>query len=152
MNLMLGVSGSVAAYRSADLARELMRSGFTVRVCLTDAAQNFVSRALFEALTGQPCLQDTFEEPISGRMAHIDWAREADIVLIAPATANTINKIAAGVGDDMLTTIALATKRKARSSGIDWSGQTRLNCYHRLSCLAGSTIDDRAGWKAPIDY
>jgi phosphopantothenoylcysteine decarboxylase/phosphopantothenate--cysteine ligase len=109
MNAVLGVSGSVAAYRAADLARELMRSGFTVRVCLTDSAQEFVSVALFEALTGQPCLVDTFEEPERGRMAHIDWARSADVVVVAPATANTLNKLAAGVGDDMLTTLCLAS-------------------------------------------
>src|SRR3954467_8680356 len=89
-NLVLGVSGSVAAYRAADLARDLMRAGFTVRVCLTDAAQKFVTPALFESLTGQPCLIDTFEEPVEGRMAHIDWARQADLILLAPATANTI--------------------------------------------------------------
>ena len=111
MNAVLGVSGSVAAYRAADLARELMRSGFTVRVCLTDSAQEFVSVALFEALTGQPCLVDTFEEPERGRMAHIDWARAADVVVVAPATANTLNKLAAGVGDDMLTTLCLASSR-----------------------------------------
>lgn len=109
--LVLGVSGSIAAYRAADLAREFMRAGFSVRVCLTDSAQKFVLPALFEGLTGNPCLVDTFEEPITGRMAHIDWARQCDAVVIAPATANTINKIAAGVGDDMLTTIALATDR-----------------------------------------
>ena len=111
MNILLGVSGSISAYRAADLARDLMRHGHTVRVCLTDAAQNFVSAVLFETLTGQPCLTDTFEEPTTGRMAHIDWARQADLVLIAPATANTINKLAQGVGDDMLTTIALVTTR-----------------------------------------
>lgn len=111
MNIVLGVSGSVAAYRAADLARELMRHGFVVRVCLTDSAENFVSRALFEALTGQPCLVDAFEEPTPGRMAHIDWAREADAILIAPATANVINKISAGIADDMLTTIAVATTK-----------------------------------------
>ena len=111
MNIVLGVSGSVAAYRAADLARELMRNGYTVRVCLTDAATNFVSPALFEALTGQPTLQDTFEEPEAGRMAHIDWARQADLILIAPATANTINKLAAGIADDMLSTIAVATTK-----------------------------------------
>lgn len=108
MRVVLGVSGSVAAYRAADLARDLMRAGFEVRVCLTDSAQKFVSSALFEALTGHPCLVDTFEEPVRGRMAHIDWARSADALLIAPATANTINRLAAGIGDDMLTTIALA--------------------------------------------
>lgn len=106
--VVLGVSGSVAAYRAADIARELMRSGCTVRVCLTDSAEKFVTRILFESLTGQPCLVDTFEEPEQGRMAHIDWARQADVLLIAPATANTIAKLAAGVGDDMLTTIGLA--------------------------------------------
>ncbi|AIE85265.1 bifunctional phosphopantothenoylcysteine decarboxylase/phosphopantothenate--cysteine ligase CoaBC [Fimbriimonas ginsengisoli] len=109
MNIVLGVSGSVAAYRAADLARELMRAGHSVRVCLTDSAQKFVTAALFEALTGQACLQDTFEEPDRGRMAHIDWARQADIVVVAPATANTIAKIAHGIGDDMLTTLVLAT-------------------------------------------
>lgn len=111
MNILLGVSGSISAYRAADLARELMRHGLIVRVCLTDAAQNFVSAVLFETLTGQPCLVDTFEEPTVGRMAHIDWARQADLVLIAPATANTINKVANGIADDMLSTIALVTTR-----------------------------------------
>src|SRR5579872_7452001 len=106
---ILGVSGSIAAYRAADLARELMRHGFEVRVCLTDAAKHFVSAALFEALTGQPCLDDVFEEPTSGRMAHIDWARWASVVVLAPATANTLAKLAHGIGDDMLTTLALAT-------------------------------------------
>ncbi len=108
MNLVLGVSGSIAAYRAADLARDLMRAGYTVRVCLTDAAQKFVTPVLFETLTGQPCLIDTFDEPETGRMAHIDWARQADVLLIAPASANTINKIANGYADDMLSTIALA--------------------------------------------
>lgn len=108
-NIVLGVSGSVAAYRAADLARELMRQGCTVRVCLTDAAQRFVTPILFETLTGQPCLQDVFEEPETGRMAHIDWARKADAIVVAPATANTIAKLAYGVGDDMLTTMILAS-------------------------------------------
>ena len=111
MDAVLGVSGSVAAYRAADIARELMRSGFTVRVCLTDSAQKFVQPALFEALTGNPCLIEAFEEPERGRMAHIDWARQADIIIIAPATANTINKIAQGIADDMLSTIILATTK-----------------------------------------
>ncbi|MFY7881522.1 MAG: bifunctional phosphopantothenoylcysteine decarboxylase/phosphopantothenate--cysteine ligase CoaBC [Fimbriimonas sp.] len=111
MNAVLGVSGSIAAYRAADLARELMRNGFTVRVCLTDSAQKFVQPALFEALTGNPCLIEAFDEPERGRMAHIDWARQADIIIIAPATANTINKIAQGFADDMLSTITLATTK-----------------------------------------
>lgn len=106
--IILGVSGSVASYRAADIARELMRAGHRVRVCLTDGAQEFVRPALFEALTGEPCLSSVWDEPTRGRMAHIDWARDADLLLIAPATANTLNRVAQGVGDDMLTTLALA--------------------------------------------
>lgn len=108
MRVVLGVCGSVAAYRAADLVRDLMRAGCEVRVCLTDAAQQFVSAALFEALTGQPCLQSVFEEPERGRMAHIDWARRAQVLAVVPATANTINKLAHGFADDMLSSIALA--------------------------------------------
>src|SRR5688572_12796476 len=111
-NIVLGVCGSIAAYRAADLARDLMRAGHTVRVCLTDAAQKFVTPVLFETLTGQPCLQEVFEEPERGRMAHLDWARAADLVLIAPASANTLNRIANGIGEDMLTTLALAFERQ----------------------------------------
>ena len=106
--IVLGVSGSVAAYRACDIARELMRRGFTVRTCLTDSAQRFVTAELFEALTGEPCLTNAFDEPEKGRMAHIDWARQASVLLIAPATANTINKLANGYADDMLTSLALA--------------------------------------------
>lgn len=106
-NLVLGVSGSISCYRAADLARDFMRAGFDVRVCLTDAAERFVSKPLFETLTGNPCLSDVFEEPIAGRMAHIDWAKQADVLVIAPATANTIDRIGFGLADDMLTTIAL---------------------------------------------
>ncbi len=86
-----------------------MRSGHTVRTCLTDSAQKFVTPALFEALTSEPCLIDAFEEPERGRMAHIDWAKWADVLVIAPATANTIAKLAYGVADDMLSTVAVAS-------------------------------------------
>lgn len=107
-NVVLGVTGSVAAYRAADLARELMRAGCTVRVCLSDGAQGFVKPALFEALTGQPVLVSVFDEPVPGGMAHIDWAREADLVLVAPASADTLAAAAHGLGKDMLQTILLA--------------------------------------------
>ncbi len=107
-NVILGVTGSIAAYRACDLARELMRQGCTVRTCITVNGLKFVTASLFEGLTGQPCLVDSFEEPLRGKMAHIDWAREADVMLVAPATANILNKLAHGVADDMLTTLALA--------------------------------------------
>lgn len=107
--VVLGVSGSVAAYRAADVARELMRHGCKVRVCLTRAAQEFVTPQLFEALTGNPCLTHAFDEPVAGEMAHILWAREANVVLVCPATANILASLAHGVADDMLTTIVSAT-------------------------------------------
>lgn len=107
--IIMGVTGSVAAYRAADVARELIRSGYNVKVCLTPAAESFVTTNLFEALTGNPALTHAFDEPTRGQMAHIDWAREASLLLICPATANVIAKIAHGEADDMLTTIATAT-------------------------------------------
>lgn len=107
--VVLGVTGSIAAYRAADVARELMRAGFEVRVCLSRAALQFVTPALFEGLTGHPCLTHAFDEPEQGRMAHIDWAREASVLLVCPATANAIAHLAEGKGLDMFTTIALAT-------------------------------------------
>lgn len=105
--ILLGVTGSVAAYRACDLARDLMRAGHSVQACLTRAASTFVTPVLFESLTGRPCLVDVFEEPERGRMAHIDLARRADLLLVAPATADFVNKLAAGTADDMLSSLAL---------------------------------------------
>jgi phosphopantothenoylcysteine decarboxylase/phosphopantothenate--cysteine ligase len=107
-SVLLGVSGSVAAFRACDIARELMRREYTVRVCLTPSGQKFVTPILMESLTGQPCLVDAFDEPTRGRMAHIDWAKLADVVAVAPATANTLCKVANGFCDNMLTTICVA--------------------------------------------
>lgn len=108
-NILLGVTGSISAYRAADLARELMRAGHTVRACLTRSAAQFVTPVLFESLTGQPCLVDAFEEPDRGRMAHIEWARWADLVCIAPATAHFLDVLAQGRAEDMISTLCLAT-------------------------------------------
>ncbi|MGI8922676.1 MAG: bifunctional phosphopantothenoylcysteine decarboxylase/phosphopantothenate--cysteine ligase CoaBC [Fimbriimonadales bacterium] len=108
--VVLGVTGSIAAYRAADLARDLMRAGADVKVCLTRSAREFVTPMLFETLTSNECLTDVFDEPKRGRMAHIDWAREASLVLICPATANSLANLAHGNADDMLTTIVSATR------------------------------------------
>jgi phosphopantothenoylcysteine decarboxylase/phosphopantothenate--cysteine ligase len=108
--VILGVTGSVAAYRACDVARDLMRNGVEVRACLSRSAAQFVTPALFEGLTGQPVLTDVFDEPVRGRMAHIDWAREANALLVCPATANAIAVLARGESDDMFTTIAQATR------------------------------------------
>lgn len=107
--VVLGVAGSVAAYRAADIARALVRRGYEVRACLTRAAQEFVTPALFEALTGQPCLTHAFDEPVRGRMAHIDWARDAGAIVVCPATVNAIARLAHGEADDMISTIITAS-------------------------------------------
>jgi phosphopantothenoylcysteine decarboxylase/phosphopantothenate--cysteine ligase len=110
MNVLVGVSGSIAAYRAADVVRDLMRAGCDVRVCLTEGASEFVRPALFEGLTGNPCLTHAFEEPVRGKMAHIELARFAQAILICPASAHAIARIARGEALDMLTTVIVASK------------------------------------------
>ncbi|MCS7300782.1 MAG: bifunctional phosphopantothenoylcysteine decarboxylase/phosphopantothenate--cysteine ligase CoaBC [Fimbriimonadales bacterium] len=108
--ILLGVSGSIAAYRACDLARELMRAGHTVRVAMTHSATRLISPDTFAALTGNPVVVDVFDEPEPGQIAHIRLAQESDLILIVPATAHTLARLALGLADDMLTTIALATR------------------------------------------
>jgi phosphopantothenoylcysteine decarboxylase / phosphopantothenate---cysteine ligase len=108
--ILLGVTGSIAAYRACDIARELMREGHSVQAVLTRAATRLISPDTFAALTGNPVVVDVFDEPVPGQIAHIRLAQEADLVLIAPATAHTLARLALGLADDMLTTLALATR------------------------------------------
>ncbi|BCW95222.1 MAG: bifunctional phosphopantothenoylcysteine decarboxylase/phosphopantothenate--cysteine ligase CoaBC [Fimbriimonadales bacterium] len=109
-NILLGVSGSIAAYRACDVARELMRQGHRVQVVMTRAATRLISPDTFAALTGNPVTVDVFDEPVAGEIAHIKLAQVSDLVLIAPATAHTIARLTLGLADDMLTTLALATR------------------------------------------
>ncbi len=106
--IILGVTGGIAAYKSADLASRLTQAGARVTVVMTDNAQLFVSPLTFRALTGRPVLTDMFDLPDDGSMPHIDLSGEADLLVIAPATANILAKLAHGTADDSLTTIALA--------------------------------------------
>jgi phosphopantothenoylcysteine decarboxylase/phosphopantothenate--cysteine ligase len=97
---------------------------------------------LFEALTQQPCLVGVFEEPEPGRMAHIDWARWADLLVVAPATADVINKLAAGIGDDMLTTLCLATE----SPWVVAPAMNPAMYAHPATVQAMATLAARAAW------
>ncbi len=108
--ILLGVCGSIAAYRACDVARELLHRGYTVKVVMTRSAVRLVTPATFSALTGNPVTVDAFDEPDSGQIAHIRLAQESDLILIAPATAHTVARLALGLADDMLTTLALATQ------------------------------------------
>lgn len=109
-NILLGVSGSIAAYKACDLVRRLQDQKFTVSVVMTSCAEKFVSRLTFEALTRRPVHVDMFAHDFQWDMAHISLAKWAQCFVIAPATANVIGKIAAGIADDLLTCTALAVK------------------------------------------
>jgi len=107
--IVLGVTGGIAAYKAAELVRELVRRGAKVRVVMTDHACKFVTPLTFETLSENPVATDLFWAPGDFGIAHIALAEFAQLVVIAPATANIIGKMAAGLADDLLTTVLLAT-------------------------------------------
>ncbi|MBP5211902.1 MAG: bifunctional phosphopantothenoylcysteine decarboxylase/phosphopantothenate--cysteine ligase CoaBC, partial [Pyramidobacter sp.] len=106
--VLLGVSGGIAAYKSASLASLLVKAGAAVDVVMTKAAQEFIGPATFEALTHRRVWDDVFDRADPSRVHHIDLAQNASLLVIAPATANVIAKIACGIADDMLTSTVLA--------------------------------------------
>lgn len=106
--VVLAVSGGIAAYKIPNLARILIKQGARVQVVMTKNATHFITPFTFSTLTKQNCLVDTFEEPVSYSVEHVALAKQADLVLVAPATANVIGKLANGLADDMLTTTILA--------------------------------------------
>jgi phosphopantothenoylcysteine decarboxylase / phosphopantothenate---cysteine ligase len=108
--VLLAVTGGIAAYKAATVASKLYQSGYEVKVILTESAQKFITPLTFQTLTRQAVFTDTFEEKDPSVVSHIEIADWADLVLIAPATANAIGKLANGIADDMLTTTLLATK------------------------------------------
>lgn len=108
--IVLGVSGGIAAYKAAALTSKLTQAGALVHVILTESALQFIQPLTFQALSHLPVYTDTFTEPDPHVISHIELADRADLVLIAPATANVIGKMANGIADDMLTTTVLATK------------------------------------------
>ncbi|MBW1748841.1 MAG: bifunctional phosphopantothenoylcysteine decarboxylase/phosphopantothenate--cysteine ligase CoaBC [Deltaproteobacteria bacterium] len=107
-NIILGVSGGIAAYKSVELLRLLVKQGANVRVIMTENAQWFVGPLTFEALSAQPVCTDLFEKNDDASIRHIQWAEAADAVVIAPATANIIGKLSSGIADDALSTFLLA--------------------------------------------
>ena len=109
-SILLGISGGIAAYKSVDLVRRLRALNHTVRVVMTQAAQQFITPLTLQAISGHPVHCDLLDAASEAAMDHISLARFADRVIIAPASANTIAKLAHGIADDLLTTICLATK------------------------------------------
>lgn len=111
-NVLLGVTGGIAAYKAPELVRKLTALGANVRVVLTDSAAEFVSPLSLQAVSGNPVHQHLLDPAAEAAMGHIELAKWADILLIAPATANTLAKLAHGMADDLLTTLYLATTAK----------------------------------------
>lgn len=107
-NVVLGVTGSIAAYKIANLASMLKKLNADVTVLMTENATNFINPITFETLTGNKCLIDTFDRNFQYSVEHVSLAKKADVVLIAPASANVIGKLANGIADDMLTTTVMA--------------------------------------------
>lgn len=111
--IILGVTGSIAAYKIVDLASSLKKKGADIHVIMTKNALNFITPITFETITGNKCIVDTFDRNFEFEVGHISLAKKADLFLVAPASANVIGKIASGICDDMLTTTLFAfTKTK----------------------------------------
>lgn len=108
--VVIGVSGGIAAYKTANLVSDLVKHGVEVHVIMTKNATNFITPTTFEVLSGNKCIVDTFDRGFTFEVEHISLAKKADLILIAPATANIIAKLSAGIADDMLTTTVLAAK------------------------------------------
>ncbi len=108
--ILLGVTGSIAAYKAADLLRELQNHGADVHVLMTESAQRFVTPLTFKTLSRNPVLGSLWDEEMGWCPGHIELADKADLLIVAPATANTLGKFANGLADDLLASVYLATR------------------------------------------
>ena len=146
----LGVTGSIAAYKSADIVRRLLEKNFKVSVVMTKEAEAFITPLTLSSLLGEAVYRGRIEdEPASWQMPHIRLAEETDILLIAPATANIIGKLACGIADDLLTCVALATKARiviapAMNTAMYQNPIVQDNCQ-KLKKLGAKFIDPVKG-------
>ncbi|HWY24274.1 MAG TPA: bifunctional phosphopantothenoylcysteine decarboxylase/phosphopantothenate--cysteine ligase CoaBC, partial [Nevskia sp.] len=111
LRILLGVTGGIAAYKAAELARQFMKAGAQVQVVMTEGAQRFITAQTFQALTGRTVRSSLWDEQAEAAMGHIELARWADAIVIAPASANFLARLAQGFADDLLSTLCLATDR-----------------------------------------
>jgi len=108
--VILGVTASIAIYKACDIVRRLQDAGFSVVVAMTAEAEELIKPIVFQSLSGQKVYRGLFEEPENWEIEHVSLADKADVVLVAPATANIIGKVACGISDDLLTCVISATK------------------------------------------
>ncbi|NLM04220.1 MAG: bifunctional 4'-phosphopantothenoylcysteine decarboxylase/phosphopantothenoylcysteine synthetase, partial [Clostridiales bacterium] len=111
-NILLGVTGGIAAYKACDIVSRLIKLNANIDVIMTKSAMEFVRPHTFQALSQNPVITDTFQSPRYWDIEHISLAQKADVFLIAPATANIIGKVANGIADDMLSTTIMASDAK----------------------------------------
>ncbi len=150
--VLLGVTGGIAAYKSATLASLLVKEGAEVHVLMTENAKNFINPITFETLTGNKCITDTFDRDFDFQVEHVSLAKQADVILVAPATANVIAKLAHGIADDMLTTTVLASSAPkliapAMNSGMYENPVTQDN-MKLLEKYDMTVIPPDSGWLA----
>ena len=156
--LILGVTGSIAAYKAVYLLRELTRLGASVTVCLSEHAREFVGALTFRTLSGRPVLTNLFDPQSEDAVEHVALAERADAIVVAPATANLLAKAAHGIADDFLTTLLLAARcplvtdarphrgnRSVPSRGVyaDRDGTLRVrmeSCRTAVSCLQWARV------------
>ena len=110
MNIVLGITGGIAAYKTPDLVRQLKSLGADVQIVMTASAEEFVTETALQAVSGHPIRSNLWEREAEASMSHIELARWADVVLIAPATAEIMARLAGGAAADLLTTLCLATE------------------------------------------
>lgn len=139
-HIILGVSGGIAAYKSADLARRLVERGAEVQVVMTAAAHEFVTPLTFQAVTGRPVRDNLWDTAAEAAMGHIELARWADLVLIAPASAGLLARLATGQADDLLTTLCLATAAPVAVA----PAMNRLMWAHAATQANVATLQGRA--------
>ncbi len=150
--VVLGVSGGIAAYKAAELTRLLIKADATVQAVMTRAAQEFVGAATFQALTGKPVFTDLFDLGQESQIGHIQVADGADLVVIAPATANTIARMSAGLADDALGAVVLATRAPlllAPSMNVNmWQNPVTQHNLQRLIDRGMRTVGPGSGFLA----
>ena len=155
-NVVLGITGGIAAYRAAQIAREMTKRGAHVYCILTRNATNFITQQTMETLTGNPAVVDMFARPDKWEVEHIALAKRADVFLVAPASANFIGKVASGVADEMLTTTVMATRAPlliapAMNSNMYENPVTQRNMQTLKTLLRAQFIEPKVGLLACND-
>lgn len=148
--IVLGVTGGIAAYKAADLCSRLVQGGARVSVVMTDAATRFVGFATFEALSNRPVHHGSFDSPEFPQGAHIGLARRAELLIIAPASAATIARLASGLADDLLSTLYLAcTAPVLLAPAMNCEMWAKPAVQRNIECLRRDgvmIVDPGVGW------